>query len=82
MTSGTGSPKEDGDEHFRQGLMLSRRGLWREAIAAYKASLRVDPDNARTYLNLGFVYYELGYDREAQDAFDTATKLQTRFCAR
>jgi tetratricopeptide (TPR) repeat protein len=68
--------------HFQQGLALSKQGQWKEAAAAYKESLRLDPSNAQTYLNLGFVYYELGYDREAQEAFDKASKLQARPCAR
>jgi tetratricopeptide (TPR) repeat protein len=72
----------DGDEYFRQGLVLARKGQWKEALAAYKESLRLNPNNAQTYLNLGFVYYELGYDREAQEAFDRASKLQARPCAR
>ena len=70
------------DDYFSQGLALSRKGHWEEALAAYKESLRMNPDNAQTYLNLGFVYYELGYDREAQKAFERASKLQARPCAR
>jgi tetratricopeptide (TPR) repeat protein len=72
----------EGDEHFRQGVMLARSGRWKDAITAYKESLKINPDNAQTYLNLGFVYYELGYDREAQEAFEKAQKLQARPCAR
>jgi tetratricopeptide (TPR) repeat protein len=82
MASGTGAPLEDGDDYFRLGLTLSRQGQYTESIAAYKESLKVNPDNAQTYLNLGFVYYELGFDREAQKAFDKALKLQARPCAR
>jgi len=82
MASGTEDPFQDGDDYFRQGLTLSRQGRWKEAIAVYKESLRLNPDNAQTYLNLGFVYYELGYDREAQEAFDKASKLQARPCTR
>jgi len=70
------------EEYFSQGVTLARRGLWKEALAAYKESLRVNPDNAETYLNLGFVCYELGYDREAQEAFDKASKLQARPCGK
>jgi tetratricopeptide (TPR) repeat protein len=70
------------DDYFTRGLALSRQGHWQEALAAYKESLRVNPGNPQTYLNLGFVYYELGYDREAQEAFDRASKLQARSCAR
>lgn len=82
MISGAGAQLQGGDEHFHQGLALAKRGLWNEALAAYKESLRVNPDNAQTYLNLGFVYYELGYDREAHEAFERASKLQARPCAR
>ena len=80
MASGPDAPFEDGDEYFRQGLTLSRQGQWKEAIAAYKESLKINPDNAQTYLNLGFVYYELGFDGEAQEAFEQASKLQARSC--
>ena len=40
---------------------VSKQGRWKEAVAAYEESLRLDPNNPQTYLNLGFVYYELGY---------------------
>jgi tetratricopeptide (TPR) repeat protein len=72
----------EGDEFFRKGVVFSKQGHWKEALAAYQESLRVNPDSAQTYLNLGFVYYELGYDREAQKAFGTASKLQARACVR
>ena len=73
---------QDGDEFFRQGLALAKQGRWKEALDAYKESLRVNPGSVQTYLNVGFVYYELGYDREAQEAFGTASRLQARACVR
>jgi tetratricopeptide (TPR) repeat protein len=82
MAPGTSAPLESGDENFRKGAVLARQGRWKDALAAYKESLRLNPDNAQTYLNLGFVYYELGYDREAQEAFEKASKLQARSCSR
>jgi tetratricopeptide (TPR) repeat protein len=72
----------EGDEFFQKGVIFSKKGLWKEALAAYQESLRVNPGSAQAYLNLGFVYYELGYDREAQEAFDKASKLQARACVR
>ena len=80
--SDTGIQFHEGDEFFRKGLTLSKQGLWKEALAAYQESLRVNPGSAQTYLNLGFVYYELGYDREAQEAFGKASRLQARACVR
>ena len=82
MSSAMDASFHEGDDYFRQGLTLSKQGRWKEALAAYKESLRLNPGNAQTYLNLGFVYYELGYDREAQEAFDKASKLQARPCSR
>jgi tetratricopeptide (TPR) repeat protein len=84
MASGMSAEFQSGDEdeYFHRGVVLARNGQWKEALVAYKESLRVNPNNAQTYLNLGFVYYELGYDREAQEAFDRASKLQARPCAR
>jgi tetratricopeptide (TPR) repeat protein len=81
MASDARQEYDDGDEYFHQGLVLAKQGLWNEALAAYKESLRINPNRAQTYLNLGFVYYELGFDQEAQDAFDRASKLQSRACA-
>ena len=80
MMPQVGSQSQDGDEFFRQGLALAKQGRWKEALDAYKQSLRVNPGSVQTYLNLGFVYYELGYDREAQEAFGTASRLQARSC--
>jgi len=82
MASDLDTQFQEGDEFFQQGLALSRQGRWKEALNAYKESLRVNPGNIQTYLNLGFVYYELGYDREAQEAFGTASRLQDRSCVR
>jgi len=70
-------PLFEADEFFRKGIAFSRQGLWKEAVAAYQQSLRVNPGCSQTYLNLGFLYYEQGYDREAQEAFDMASRLQS-----
>ena len=80
--SDAGIPFDEGDEFFRKGLLFSKQGLWKEAVTAYQESLRVNPGSAQTYLNLGFVFYELGYDREAQEAFAKASRLQARACVR
>ena len=82
VMNSAGAQPHSSEEYFRKGLNLSKQGYWQEALRAYKESLRLDPNNPQTYLNLGFVYYELGYDREAQDAFDKASKLQAKPCAR
>jgi tetratricopeptide (TPR) repeat protein len=82
MALEAGPQLQDGDEFFQQGLALAKKGLWKEAVAAYRESIRINPGSAQTYLNLGFVYYELGYDREAQEAFGKASRIQSRSCVR
>ncbi len=80
MTSNTDTQFYEAEEYFRKGLAFSKRGMWKEALAAYQECLRLNPDSAQTYLNLGLVYYELGYDQEAQEAFGIASRLQARSC--
>jgi len=82
MTSDTGISLHESDEYFRKGVAFSKQGMWKEALIAYQESLRFNPRSAQTYLNLGFVYYELGYDREAQEAFGKASRLQATSCVR
>ena len=82
MMSQVGPQSQEGDEFFRKGLALAKQGRWKEALKAYEESLQGNPGSAKTYLNLGFVYYELGYDREAQEAFGTASRLQASSCVR
>jgi len=67
---------EEARMFFKKGEELAKVGRWEEAVKAYEESLRVNPNDAQTHLNLGFVYYELGYDAEAQQAFERARKLQ------
>ena len=80
MTPGVRPQPEKKDDFFEQGLTLAREGRWEEALAAYQKSLRTNPDNPQIHLNIGFVYYEMGYDQKAQEAFERASKLQTRGC--
>jgi len=80
MTPGVRPQPEKPDLHFQQGLTLAKEGRWKEALAAYQESLRSNPNNPQTHLNIGFVYYEMGYDHEAQQSFDRASKLQSSTC--
>jgi Tfp pilus assembly protein PilF len=47
----------------------------REAIKAFKESIKLNPNTAETYYGLGFSSFRLGKFREAADAFKKATAL-------
>ena len=65
-------------QYFDLGVKLARLGRWQEAADAYKNALTHNPENAEALMNLGFVYYEMGLDAEAQDAFSAARILRER----
>ena len=50
----------------------------REAIKAFKESIKLNPNVAETYYGLGFSNFRLGRFREAADAFRRAINLQPR----
>ncbi|MDO9585613.1 MAG: tetratricopeptide repeat protein [Syntrophales bacterium] len=47
-------------EHFNRGRMLSMKGLYPEAIDAYKKALEIDPGHTQARTNLKFVRYFSG----------------------
>jgi Flp pilus assembly protein TadD len=47
----------------------------REAIKAFKESIKLNPNTAETYYGLGFSSFRLGRFRDAADAFKKATTL-------
>jgi hypothetical protein len=47
----------------------------REAIKAFKESIKLNPNNAETHYGLGFSNFRLGKFRDAADAFKKATAL-------
>lgn len=58
------------------GHELLKQQKDREAIKAFKDSIKLNPDIAETHYGLGFSNFRLGRFREAADAFKKATALQ------
>ena len=63
------------DAQLAQGHEFLKQGKDREAIKAFKESIKLNPNNAETYYGLGFSNFRLGKFREASDAFKKATDL-------
>jgi TolA-binding protein len=74
-------PKEtrktgDANEYFLLGCKYENSHSYREAIEAYKESLRMNPNFPDAYINLGVVYYKLGKYSDAIEAFKEAAKVE------
>ena len=64
-----------------KGLFLAGRDFLaqhkdREAIKAFKDSIKLNPDDAEAQYGLGFANFRMGRFRDAADAFKKATALQ------
>ena len=65
----------DGEAQLAMGHEFLKQGKDRDAIKAFKESIKLNPNNAETYYGLGFSNFRLGKFREASDAFKKATEL-------
>lgn len=63
------------DSQLALGHEFLKQQKDREAIKAFKESIKLNPNNAETYYGLGFSTFRLGKFREAADAFKKATVL-------
>lgn len=61
--------------HYRLGNFHYSRQEWPEAIAAYEAAIRINPEFAPAYNQLGYSLRNLGRLDEASKAFCTYMKL-------
>lgn len=73
-------PRDDGEgPHdkvtFRQAMRLRRDGEHAEAVGAFRAGLKITPDDGPAWLCLGDCLAEIGEDAEAADAFGRACAL-------
>ncbi len=65
----------DADAQLALGHEFLKQQKDREAIKAFKESIKLNPNNAETHYGLGFSNFRLGKFREAADAFKKATVL-------
>src|SRR6185503_8480569 len=71
------------DNTDANGLFLAGRDFLnqhkdREAIKAFKESIKLNPDDAEAQYGLGFANFRMGRFRDAADAFKKATVLLPR----
>ena len=76
-------PTTDNTDASANGLFMAGRDFLaqhkdREAIKAFKDSIKLNPDDAEAQYGLGFANFRMGRFRDAADAFKKATVLQPR----
>jgi choline-sulfatase len=64
------------------GIAYTQSGQLRRAVKSLQQAIRQDPNLAEAHLNLGFAYQKLHRPDVAKVEYDTACRLQSRFCAR
>lgn len=63
------------ESYYRRGLELEKRGEYKDAMSAYAEALRVNPNYAKAYMQLGAVLAHAGQKQQAIAHMRTATKL-------
>lgn len=76
-------PNTDNTDATANGLFLAGRDFLnqhkdREAIKAFKESIKLNPNDAEAQYGLGFANFRMGRFRDAADAFKKATVLAPR----
>ena len=63
-------------DYYAKGCALDQSNMYRDAVEAYKQSLRTNPDFVDAYINLGVDYYRLGRYDDAIDVFRQAIRTK------
>ena len=66
---------DDANRHFLEGREFLKLQKDREAIKAFKESVRLNPQSPEAQYGLGLAYFRMGRNSDAADAFKKATVL-------
>jgi len=69
------TPTLSAADHIDLGLDYLDQGQFDEAIAAFEAAIRLDPDDALAHYNLGRIYYLQDQMEQAAAAFEEAIQI-------
>ena len=77
MQGAIGTPLEAGspDLFYGWGLLETRKGQYRSALAHYRKALEIDPQFAPAYLGRGVAYLRLGDEKAAKQNVEYAAQL-------
>jgi serine/threonine protein kinase len=69
-------------KYYSQGVNLHNKGRYRESIPLYERAIRMDPEFALAYRNLGIVYGNLGLAPQGRECIEKAMELKDRLSDR
>lgn len=61
--------------HRKRGISLEQEGHYADAVAAFEAAVRLEPEGVESRVHLGLMLRELGRDEEANQVFAAALEL-------
>ena len=62
-------------DHFEKAVAYEREGAWEQAQAQYRLALKDNPDDSRSWVNLGRVYARAGQDASAVGCWRKAVEV-------
>lgn len=68
-----------GWQTFHLGFESMQAGLWEEAIAKFKETVKINPKNVQSHGNLGICYSHVGRQADAISSFDRAIELDPNY---
>lgn len=71
---------EDARLHNFLGICYSQMNRMSKAVREHQRAIALDPTLAEAHLNLAYVYQRTGKNIEAHAEYETACKLETKFC--
>ncbi len=69
-------PSLEAQKHYNSGMALSETGRFEEAVAAFKQSLKLKPEDPQTNFSLGMTYSKSKSYKEAFDYFKRAVRYK------
>lgn len=71
------------DSHLHNflGICYSRTNQLQKAVQNYREALKLEPELSDAHLNLAFALQRLGNNKEARSEYDTACRLEPKYCS-
>jgi Flp pilus assembly protein TadD len=67
--------RADAKAQVEFGVLVARRGLWKEALFRWKQAVVIDPTYVAAWNDLAIAYEQLGQFSSAREAYDKALQL-------